>query len=51
MVYTSQIVSLGRPSFAAILFVDWLVRKLKVKNFSGNSSDTSLYSISYKKIK
>ena len=25
-------VSLGRPSFAAILFVDWLVRILKVKN-------------------
>ena len=51
IVYTSQIVSLGRPSFAAILFVDWLVRILKLKNFSGNYSDTSFFSISLKKIK
>ena len=45
---TSQIVSLGRPSFASILF-DWLVRILKVENISGNYSDTSFYSISLKK--
>ena len=51
IVYTSRIVSLGRPSFAAILFVDWLVRILKVENFSGNYSDTSFYSISFNKIK
>ena len=51
IVYTSTIVSLGRPSFAAILFVDWLVRILKVENFSGNYSDTSFFSISFKKIK
>ena len=51
IVYTSRIVSLGRPSFAAILFVDWLVRILKVKNFSGNYSDTSFFSISFKKNK
>ena len=42
---------LGRPSFAAILFADWLVRILKVENFSGNYSDTSICSISFKKIK
>ena len=35
---THREVSLGRPSFAAILFVEWLVRILKVKNFSGNYS-------------
>ena len=35
----------------AILFVDWLVRILKVENFSGNYSDTSFYSISFNKIK
>ena len=46
-----RIVSLGRPSFAAILFVDWLVRILKVENFSGNHSDTSFFSISFKKNK
>ena len=51
IVYTSRIVSLGRPSFAAILFVDWLVRILKVENFSGNYSDTSFFSISFKKNK
>ena len=51
IVYTSRIVSLGRPSIAAILFVDWLVRILKVENFSGNYSDTSFFSISFKKIK
>ena len=51
IIYTSRIVSLGRPSFAAILFVDWLVRILKVENFSGNYSDTSFFSISFKKIK
>ena len=32
-VNTSLIVRLGRPSFAAILFVDWLVRILKVESF------------------
>ena len=45
------IVSLGWLSFSTILFVDWLVRILKVENFSGNYSDTSFYSISFKKIK
>ena len=29
----------------AILFVDWLVRILKVENFSGNYSDTSFITI------
>ena len=51
IVYTSRIVSLGWPSFAAILFVDWLACILKVENFSGNYSDTSFYSISFNKIK
>ena len=51
IVCTSRIVSLGRPSFAAILFVDWLVCILKVKIFSGNYSDTSFYIISFEKIK
>ena len=37
--------------FATILFVDWLVRILKVEIFSGNYSDTSFYSISFNKIK
>ena len=45
IVYTSLIVRLGQPSFAAILFVDWLVRILKVDIFSGNYSDTLFYSI------
>ena len=50
----SGIVSLGwpcQPSFAAILFVDWLVRILKVENFSGNYSDTLFCSISFNKNK
>ena len=51
IVYTSRIVSLGHLSFAVILFVDWLVRILKVENFSGNYSDTSFYGISFKKMK
>ena len=51
IVYTSRIVSLGRPSFAAILFVDSLVRILKVESFSRNFSDTLFYSISINKIK
>ena len=51
MVYTSQIISLGGPSFAAILFFDWLVHILKVRNFSGNYLETSFYGISFKKIK
>ena len=51
IVYTSLIVSLGRQSFAAILFVDWVVHILKVENFSGNYSDTSFFSISFKKNK
>ena len=42
IVYTSRIVSLGRPSFATILFVDWLVRILEVENFSGNYSFFSI---------
>ena len=44
IVYTSQIFSLGHPSFAAILFVNWLARIIKVGNFSGNYSATSFYS-------
>ena len=42
---------LGRPSLAAILFVDWLVGIVKVENFVGNDSDTLFYSISFKKYK
>ena len=40
-----------RPSFAAILFVDWLVCILKVEIFSRNYTDTSFYSISFRKQK
>ena len=52
LLYTSRIVGLGQPSFAAILFVDvdWLVRILKVKNFPRKYSDTLFYGISFQKI-
>ena len=36
---------------AVILFVGWLLRILKVENFSGNYWDTSFFSISFKKNK
>ena len=38
------------PVFS-ILFVDWLVRILKVENFAGNYSDTLIFGISFQKIK